>query len=153
MKTIVLKCLRYVKGWLLFPVRHAAEARQAAAHRQQVEDILRTLAGQQQTTHDLIQAQTAALAQHVSQLLWEELPRLMHEQFQGTVAQPVQGMANEFRILATEHRAEQQAVTDRHAACYDRLVEQVRRLAEAQQELARQLEAVRASSSSLRSAA
>lgn len=153
MKTIVVKCLRYVKGWLLLPVRHAAEARQAAAHRQQMEDILRTLAGQQQTTHDLIQAQTAALAQHVSQLLWEELPRLMNEQFQGTVAGPVQGMTNEFRILATEHRAEQQAVTDRHAACYDRLVEQVRRLAEAQQELARQLEAVRASSSSLRSAA
>jgi len=161
--------LRYAKRAVLLPWRFHEHARAAAEHRAEVLGLLHTLAGRQAATSDLVNAQTHALATHVSKVLWEELPRLAAEQVRPAVAGPVEAMAAQVRASLTAVEAaaaqvraalapveamaarfdtalavvseEQKALNDRHAACYDRLVEQLRRQADLLAELAERVRA------------
>jgi hypothetical protein len=143
--------LRYVKRAVHLPWRFHEHATSEAEHRAEVREVLHAISGRQTATADLVNAQTHALATHVSNLLWEELPRLVDEHFRRSVTGPVETMTAQFRTSLAAVSAEQQALNDRHAACYDRLVEQLRRqtdmlatLVAAQQELRVQLAELRA---------
>jgi hypothetical protein len=150
--------LRYFKRAALLPWRFHQHAQAEAEHRERMQGLLATLAGQQTALSDLVNTQTHVLATHFAKLVWEEFPRMVREQSreaseqmsadirvrQAELAAEVRGrlaeLNAEYRLRLAEVAAEQRLVTDRHAACYDRLVEQLRALAD---ELAAQRTGVR----------
>jgi hypothetical protein len=140
--------LRYLKRAVLLPWRFHQHAQAEAEHRERMQTLLATLAGQQTALSDLVNTQTHVLATHLAKLVWEEFPRMIRDQYreateqmsadlrgrQTEMAAELHGrqaeLTAEYRLRLAEVAAEQRLVTDRHAACYDRLVEQLRALAD-----------------------
>lgn len=129
-RAAVRAALQYAKRAALLPWRFHDHAGAAAEHRAVVLDRLADLAGLQATTADMVNAQTHTLATHLAKLMWEELPRLVDEHFRRSVSGPVEAMTTEYRTGLAVVVGEQRALNDRHASCYDRLVEQLRRQAD-----------------------
>jgi hypothetical protein len=147
----ITTAFRYLKRTAMLPWRFHQHAQAEAEHRERMQSLLATLAGQQVALSDLVNTQTHVLATHLSNLVWEEFPKLIREQYREATGRMVADMASEihdrlaemvaeYRLRLAEVAAEQRLMTDHHAVCYDRLVEQLRTLGE---ELAAQRTAAR----------
>jgi hypothetical protein len=140
--------LRYLKRTVMLPWRFHQHAQAEAEHREQMQSVLATLAGQQIALSDLVNTQTHVLASHLAKLVWEEFPRMVCDHYREATEQMAAGirdrqaesaaeihdrlaeMVAEYRLRLAEIAAEQRLMTDHHASCYDRLVEQLRALAD-----------------------
>jgi hypothetical protein len=152
------KGLRYLKRAIVLPWNFHKHYQAAGEHRGQVHatlhDQLRALHAlntQQAVLRDSLQAHTGDLAAHLANALRDALPPLVAEHIRQALADPVRRLVADFRVGLAEMAGELRSLNDRHATCYDRLAEQLRRqteqlraLAEAQAaggagEVARQL--------------
>ncbi|MGL4423236.1 MAG: hypothetical protein ACRCZF_21420 [Gemmataceae bacterium] len=72
-------------------------------------------------------------------LMTEFITPMVQEQLQRDVQAPVMAMLHEFRTRVAELNAELKSLNDRHALCYDRIVEQLRQQTQRLQAIAASL--------------
>src|SRR5688572_26796524 len=122
--------LRYLKRAIVLPWNFHKHYQATGEHRGQVHATLQGLQAQQVVLRDSLQAHTWDVAAHLANVLRDALPPLVADHIHRSVADPVQRLVTDFRLGLAEMAGELRSLNDRHATCYDRLAEQLRRQTE-----------------------